>query len=185
MKETIVPVSIVIGVFVFILAVAGVWVYLRTTPHAEDTATATPVGTEQTGAANSATATNNTTATPMENTAAPKYEITKGLEAQDLVEGQGAAVIAGQNVSVKYTGMLQNGTVFDSSDAHGGAPFTFQLGGGQVIKGWDIGVVGMKPGGVRMLTIAPELAYGNQAVGGVIPANATLTFKVEMIGPTQ
>lgn len=180
-KETVVPVVIVIGVFALILVIAGVWVYIRTTPASTNTGAVVLRDLQQ---AQTANATNNQTQS-MDTTAGPKHEIVPGLEAQDLVEGSGAAVIAGQNVSVKYTGMLQDGTVFDSSDAHGGAPFTFALGGGQVIKGWDIGVVGMKPGGVRMLTIAPELAYGNQAVGGVIPANATLTFKVEMIGPTQ
>ena len=181
MKETIVPVSIVASVFFLILVIAGIWVYSKHTSAPTDSSSTVLEQMEQQQAAGI----NTSTTTQTMDTSAPKYEITPGLEAQDVVEGSGTPVMAGQSVSVKYTGMLADGTVFDSSDAHGGAPFTFQLGGGQVIKGWDLGVVGMKPGGVRMLTIAPELAYGNQAVGGVIPANATLTFKVEMIGPAQ
>ena len=80
-----------------------------------------------------------------------------------------------------YTGWLTNGTKFDSSKDHG-QPFSFQLGGGQVIKGWDEGVDGMKVGGKRKLTIPPELAYGSRAVGGVIPPNSTLVFEVELLG---
>ena len=76
--------------------------------------------------------------------------------------------------------MLADGTIFDASEKHGG-PFSFNLGAGQVIKGWDMGVVGMKVGGKRQLIIPADLAYGNQAVGGVIPANATLIFNVELV----
>ena len=192
MKETIVPVSIVGGVFVLILAIAGVWVYMKSTAApASNTGSIVlqQMQQDQAGTISTSTVTTTTTTntTPMDTTpapAAPKYQIVPGLEAQDVTEGAGTPVKAGENVSVKYTGMLADGTVFDATDLHGGAPFTFMLGGGQVIKGWDLGVVGMKPGGVRMLTIAPELGYGARA-NGPIPANATLTFKVEMIGPTQ
>lgn len=109
-----------------------------------------------------------------------------GLEYQDVVVGTGAAAKAGNTVSVNYTGMLTNGTVFDSNvDPKFGhvQPFQFQLGAGQVIKGWDEGVAGMKVGGKRELLIPASLAYGSQAVGnGLIPANSTLIFQVELLG---
>ena len=101
---------------------------------------------------------------------------------EDLVVGTGAEAKAGQMVSVHYTGWLTNGKKFDSS-VDRGQPFQFKLGGGQVIQGWDQGVVGMKIGGKRKLTIPANLAYGNRAVGGdLIPANSTLVFDVELLG---
>lgn len=102
------------------------------------------------------------------------------LTATDTVVGTGAEATAGKTVSVNYVGMLPDGTVFDASANHGQA-FSFTLGAGQVIKGWDQGVVGMKVGGKRRLIIPADLAYGNQAVGGVIPANATLIFDIELV----
>lgn len=102
------------------------------------------------------------------------------LTATDTVVGTGAEAKTGDSVTVDYVGMLPNGTVFDASANHGTTGFTFQLGAGQVIKGWDQGVVGMKVGGKRRLIIPADLAYGNQAVGGVIPANATLVFDITL-----
>ncbi|KND50834.1 MAG: FK506-binding protein 2 [Parcubacteria bacterium C7867-007] len=99
----------------------------------------------------------------------------------DVVVGTGAEATAGKTVTVNYVGMLPDGTVFDASANHGTTGFSFPLGAGRVIKGWDQGVAGMKVGGKRHLVIPPELAYGNQAVGGVIPANATLVFDVELV----
>lgn len=99
---------------------------------------------------------------------------------QDVKIGTGAEVKAGDVVSVNYIGKLQDGTVFDQSSAHGG-PFQFTLGAGQVIPGWDQGLMGMKVGGTRVLVIPPTLAYGSQQVGP-IPPNSTLTFQVELVG---
>ncbi len=104
-----------------------------------------------------------------------------GLKYVDLQEGQGAEAKSGQTVSVHYTGWLENGTKFDSSHDRR-QPFSFKLGGGQVIRGWDEGVAGMKIGGKRKLTIPAELGYGARGAGGVIPPNATLIFDVELLG---
>ena len=103
-----------------------------------------------------------------------------GLQYQDLVIGNGAEAVAGKSVTVHYTGTLQDGTKFDSS-VDRNQPFTFTLGAGQVIPGWDEGVAGMKVGGKRKLVIPPDLAYGAQGYPPVIPADATLTFEVELL----
>lgn len=104
-----------------------------------------------------------------------------GLQYQILQPGDGPVAKAGQLVTVHYTGWLTNGTKFDSS-VDRGQPFQFTLGAGQVIKGWDEGVVGMKVGEKRKLTIPPDLGYGAQGAGGVIPPNATLIFDVQLLG---
>ncbi len=103
------------------------------------------------------------------------------LQIVDEVLGSGAAASAGDSVTVNYVGSLTNGTVFDASANHGTTGFTFNLGAGQVIKGWDQGIVGMKEGGKRKLVIPAALAYGDQAIGNVIPANSTLVFEVELV----
>ncbi len=103
-----------------------------------------------------------------------------GLSITDLVEGTGAEATAGKRVSVNYSGTLENGKEFDSS--YGRGPFSFALGAGQVIKGWDEGVAGMKVGGKRKLIIPPELGYGSRNIGGgLIPPNSTLIFEVELL----
>jgi FKBP-type peptidyl-prolyl cis-trans isomerase FkpA len=110
------------------------------------------------------------------------------LQIEDTVVGSGAEARAGQNVRVHYTGWLHDPTAanmrgrkFDSSKDRG-QPFSFGLGQGQVIRGWDEGVQGMKVGGIRVLTIPPEMGYGARGAGGVIPPNATLVFEVELLG---
>jgi FKBP-type peptidyl-prolyl cis-trans isomerase len=104
-----------------------------------------------------------------------------GLKYVDQTVGTGDVAIVGKNVSVHYTGWLENGKKFDSS-VDRGQPFSFPLGAGRVIKGWDEGVQGMKVGGKRKLTIPSDLGYGSRGAGGVIPPNATLIFDVELLG---
>ena len=111
-----------------------------------------------------------------------------GLQYEDTTPGTGAEAAAGNNVRVHYTGWLydptaskQRGSKFDSSKDRG-QPFSFRLGGGEVIRGWDEGVAGMKVGGTRVLTIPAELGYGARGAGGVIPPNAMLVFEVELLG---
>ena len=107
-----------------------------------------------------------------------------GLQYDDTVTGTGAEAQAGQDVSVHYTGWLyqggSKGAKFDSSKDRND-PFSFELGAGMVIRGWDEGVQGMRVGGTRVLVIPPELGYGARGAGGVIPPNATLLFEVELL----
>ena len=104
-----------------------------------------------------------------------------GLQYEDITLGSGATATAGKSVTVHYTGWLTNGTKFDSSKDRN-EPFEFNLGAGQVIRGWDEGVQGMKVGGIRKLTIPASLGYGARGAGRVIPPNATLVFEVELLG---
>jgi len=143
---------------------------------------ATCFGQTQSGAPKKKSA---TTARP--NTSAPTkvtgdpIKTPTGLEYWDIQKGTGEAAINGEKVRVHYTGWLTTGKKFDSS-VDAGKPFTFTLGRGDVIKGWDEGVKGMKVGGKRQLRIPPELAYGAHGYPGVIPPNATLIFDVQLVG---
>ena len=104
-----------------------------------------------------------------------------GLVIEDTIEGDGKEANDYNKVVVNYTGKLEDGSIFDSSLSPGKEPFTFTLGVGSVIKGWDMGVKGMKVGGKRKLTIPPELGYGDRGAGNVIPPGATLIFEVELL----
>lgn len=108
-------------------------------------------------------------------------ETPSGLRYQDLVVGTGEEAVAGQPVQVHYTGWLMDAEKFDSS-LDRGEPFSFPLGGGRVIPGWDEGVVGMKVGGKRRLVIPPALGYGEGGYPPLIPPNSTLVFDVELLG---
>ena len=110
----------------------------------------------------------------------PSIKSPSGLMIEDLVVGTGDAASAGQKVSVHYTGWTIDGKKFDSSKDRGQA-FMFSLGRGEVIRGWDEGVAGMKVGGKRKLTIPPDLGYGSRGAGNAIPPNATLLFEVELL----
>ncbi|GAB4215837.1 MAG: hypothetical protein OHK0013_41750 [Sandaracinaceae bacterium] len=102
------------------------------------------------------------------------------LEKTDLVEGTGAEAVPGKKISVHYVGTLTDGTKFDASRDHG-APFSFTLGRGQVIRGWDEGVVGMRVGGKRKLVVPPDMGYGARGFPPVIPPSSTLVFEVELL----
>jgi FKBP-type peptidyl-prolyl cis-trans isomerase len=134
--------------------------------------------------ATAATGQSSTPTTSSSNNGAKVMELKK----IDVKQGTGAEATAGKMVQVHYTGWLydaaaadQHGRKFDSSRDRG-QPFGFKLGGGQVIRGWDEGVDGMKVGGQRTLVIPPEMGYGARGAGGVIPPNATLVFDVELLG---
>ncbi|MAN41590.1 MAG: hypothetical protein CMG36_03830 [Candidatus Marinimicrobia bacterium] len=110
-----------------------------------------------------------------------KQTMSNGLQIEDIKIGEGSEVKKFDIVTVNYTGTLEDGTKFDSSLNPGRTPFRFTVGAGQVIKGWDEGLMGMKVGGKRKLTIPPELGYGSRD-NGPIPANSTLIFDIDLLG---
>ncbi len=135
----------------------------------------------------SSTQTTETTSAPSAKTSAQKFSGTsaplpavKKLSITDAVVGTGVVAKPGDTISVQYVGKFTDGKVFDSSQAHGGKPFSFVLGAGKVIKGWDEGLVGMKVGGTRLLAIPPALGYGSRTFGP-IPANSSLVFEVRLL----
>jgi peptidylprolyl isomerase len=109
----------------------------------------------------------------------PEVNMPQSLGIEDILVGNGQEATSGSRVTVHYTGTLQDGTKFDSS-VDRNQPFTFNLGAGEVIKGWDQGVAGMKAGGQRKLIIPSDLAYGNRSIG-IIPPNSTLIFNIELL----
>ena len=113
-------------------------------------------------------------------TSSPIVAMEANLKIEDIKVGTGEEAVSGKRVSVNYLGTLVDGAKFDSSYDRG-VPFSFNLGAGEVISGWDQGVVGMKVGGKRKLTIPPELGYGSAGAGAVIPPNSTLVFEIELL----
>jgi FKBP-type peptidyl-prolyl cis-trans isomerase len=154
---------------VAMLAIAGCQESKTTSDSASTTATTTTPATPPAAAPGATAGTEQVVTMP------------NGLKYQDLKVGDGTIAESGTSVSVHYTGWLTDGTKFDSS-VDRGTPFNFRLGAGQVIRGWDEGVKGMRVGGKRKLTIPPDLGYGAEGAGGVIPPNATLVFDVELLG---
>jgi len=136
----------------------------------------------QAGSAGEGSATPAAPAAPADQTPGGKvHKLASGLVYEDLVVGNGKMADPGLRVNVHYTGWLTDGTKFDSS-LDRNQPFSFTLGASEVIRGWDEGVKGMRVGGKRKLTIPPDLGYGAQGAGGVIPPDATLVFEVELLG---
>jgi FKBP-type peptidyl-prolyl cis-trans isomerase len=164
--QTGIAVALALAVVAVFFIVPGLWPFGASAPVAADDQVADQV------------VLNNTQTTTTTMPPAPNVTL---LSTQDSIVGTGAVAAAGDTVTVQYVGSLTNGTVFDASANHGTAGFTFHLGAGEVIKGWDQGIVGMKEGGKRILVIPASLAYGDQAIGNVIPANSTLLFEVELI----
>ena len=159
--------------------------------QSKTTSSAPPATTQSTSSSTTSTPTTPTTSSSTTTTGAASStdaatagkEITmpNGLKYVDMKVGDGQLAETGMTAQVHYTGWLTDGTKFDSS-VDRGQPFSFKLGAGQVIRGWDEGVKGMRVGGKRKLTIPPDLGYGAAGAGGVIPPNATLVFDVELLG---
>jgi len=159
------------------MAVLAVLVLAGCNQSSTTTSTTTTAGTSTPPAAHESTGTHMNEG---QAGAASMVTTASGLQYQDIVLGDGPVAQSGNTVTVHYTGWLTDSTKFDSS-RDSGRPFSFTLGQGQVIRGWDEGVAGMKVHGRRKLVIPPHLGYGAQGAGGVIPPNATLVFDVELL----
>jgi peptidylprolyl isomerase len=174
MKEILVSLGVMLGCGILIL----VFQFTQGTPSA--TASALPTASTTDIARDLLTSAN---LIAMDNAEQAENQVTtaSGLKYVEIAEGKGESPAKGQTVSVHYTGTLENGKKFDSSRDRNQA-FEFQIGEGQVIKGWDEGLSTMKVGGRRKLIIPADLGYGARGAGGVIPPNATLVFDVELLG---
>jgi FKBP-type peptidyl-prolyl cis-trans isomerase len=180
--------SVTVALVVIALAGVTLWQYQRITAQQAATHSKNASGTKSAAAATATASTGPATATPSAGPATPPpvtgtpITTNDGLEYLDVKVGTGTAAAKGSTVQVQYTGWLaSNGKKFDSSYDHGGQPFSVTLGQGQVIPGWDEGLIGMKPGGTRRLLIPPALGYGANGQPPTIPGNATLLFDVTMI----
>ena len=170
---------IVIGI-IAAAAIIGIVLWLRGVPDSTVIEPSTPAPTLSVPDQSPKSST--PTKTPLATTDNTNKKTTKnGMTIETTKEGTGEPIINGQVASMLYTGKLDNGFEFDSTSKRNNEPFEFILGAGQVIKGWDQGVLGMKVGEERTLVIPAELGYGAQGAGGVIPPNATLTFTVKLL----
>lgn len=162
----------ILAIAVIVLAVVAFWLLMRDSNN-EDALDIieepTPTETATTSPATSASPTSSPKTITMEN----------GLKIEEVQVGTGAQAKAGDTISAHYTGYFTDGKIFDSSSE--GSPISFKLGAGNVIQGWDLGLVGMKVGGKRKLTIPPDLAYGPDGIPNAIPPNSTLIFDVELV----
>ncbi len=173
--------SVVIVFFILLAIVAAIGLIRQ--PSDEELLPEAPVSEGVDSSQDHTTAASETTAdTSPTNPNSSTSMTTNELKIETTKEGTGPAIANGQTAVVQYEGKLADGTVFDSTAKHGGTAFEFPLGAGMVIKGWDEGVLGMKVGETRTLTIPPELGYGPQGYPPIIPPSATLTFTVTLEG---
>jgi FKBP-type peptidyl-prolyl cis-trans isomerase len=179
----------IIGIIIVVIIIALIAVWLVKAPKSPQEPAA-PVATDNSGVTAASPATTSQTAASAPAAAPAPASSGKiistntidGMKIEVTKEGTGEPIKNGQTAVMLYTGKLADGSVFDSTANHGNQPFSFSLGAGQVIKGWDEGIVGMKVGEERTLIIPPELGYGANGYPPVIPANATLTFDVTLVG---
>jgi peptidylprolyl isomerase len=183
----------IIGIIIVVIILGLVILWLWKTPKQTQPPVVTPAATVTTTPPTPAAAASTTASTPPApvNPPSPTAKSDSGIISTSTIdgmkievtkEGTGPEITNGQTAEMLYTGTLADGSIFDSTASRGNQPFSFTLGVGQVIKGWDEGVLGMKVGEERTLVIPPELAYGANGYPPVIPANATLTFQVTLVG---
>ena len=178
----------IIGIIIVVVIVVliGVWLWKTPATPTIDTTIATPVDTTSTPTETQTPATtvgtNPSTPSATKGTRPISTKTINGMKIEVTKEGTGTPIKSGQTAVMLYTGKLTDGSIFDSTAKRNNDPFSFNLGAGQVIKGWDEGIVGMKVGEQRTLTIPAELGYGATGYPPVIPQNATLIFDVTLVG---